>query len=47
MVLNANPTNFFAETEQVAFHRATCAGHRRAPTTRCCRAATSPTSTRR
>ena len=45
MVLDRNPDNFFAETEQAAFCRPTC---RRASTsreTRCCRAGCSPTRT--
>ena len=46
LVLDRNVDNFFAETEQVAF----CTAERRrpastSPTTRCSRAATSPTST--
>ena len=48
LTLDRNPANFFAETEQVAFH----AGHLRArastsPTTRCCTLGCSRTSTRR
>ena len=47
LTLNRNPDNFFAETEQVAFHP----GHHRvrasiSPTIRCCKAACSPTRIR-
>ena len=47
MVLDRNPDNFFAETEQVAFRPAQRrAGHRLQRTIRCCRAGCSRTSTR-
>ena len=48
MVLNRNPDNFFAETEQVAFCTAHIVpGHRLHATIRCSPAASTPTSTRR
>ena len=43
MVLNRNPDNFFAETEQVAFHPGTSFPASTSPTIRCCRGASSPT----
>ncbi len=46
MVLNRNPDNFFAETEQVAFCTRTSCRASTSATTRCCRAAIHPTSTR-
>ena len=44
MVLDRNPTNFFAETEQVAYCTANVVPGSTSPTILCCRAATSPTS---
>ena len=35
--LNRNPDNFFAETEQVAFHVANVVPGSTSPTIRCCR----------
>ena len=47
LTLNRNPDNFFAETEQVAFHPGHIVpGHRLHRTIRCCRAGCSPTPTR-
>ena len=45
LVLDQCVHNFFAETEQVAFHTGNIVPASTSPTTRCCRAATSPTST--
>ena len=45
LTLDRNPTNFFAETEQVAFCTAHVPRASTSPTTRCSRRATSPTST--
>lgn len=46
LVLDRNPDNFFAETEQVAFHVANVVPGTTSPTTRCCRPGCSPISTR-
>ena len=45
-VLNRNPANFFAETEQVAFHPGHVCPASTSRTTRCCRAGCSRTPTR-
>ena len=46
LTLDRNPSDFFAETEQVAFDTAHLVPGIESPTTRCCRPATSRTSTR-
>ncbi len=47
LVLDRNPDNFFAETEQVAFLPPTSCRGSIFPTTRCCRDGCFPISTRR